>query len=98
MSFRWHCPCSTSHDVSCGQQCTPSGQQTARGIGQQPQRPVRNLQQVVQSGHLYFLSGGNLAPLTVPMHCIVCKSQVVLSGQQWMPSVQQTARGIGQQP
>jgi len=39
--------------VACGQQCSPSLQQTASGSGQQPQSPVDSLQQVVPAGQLW---------------------------------------------
>lgn len=49
------------HVLPCGQQCTPSAQQTAFSRSQHP-HPVRKLQQVVLSGHCVFLSGHVISP------------------------------------
>jgi len=65
VSQKTDCPLvALSHDMASklqivfsGQQWRPSLQQTARSMGQQPHCPVGNLQQVVLSGQVDFLSG-----------------------------------------
>ena len=107
-----HVPAATSHVYPLGQQWTPSEQHTACGIGQHPYSPVGNLQQVVPSGHVE-VPPGHVTSVTTDfaavfssqgmdasclLHVPAATSHVYPLGQQWTPSEQHTACGIGQHP
>ena len=82
------------------------------GIGQQPYWPDVNLQQVVPSGHSEVPPGHTTSVTTdfaavfssqgmdasCLLHVPAATSHVYPLGQQWTPSEQHTACGIGQHP
>ena len=105
-------PADRSQVYPDGQQCSPSEQQTAFGIGQHPHCPLDSLQHVFPVGHSDCPSGHVTSPsfkaaglfsiIAMAMSPFVQvpadRSQVYPDGQQCSPSEQQTAFGIGQHP
>lgn len=90
-----------SQEVPWGQQCTLSPQQEAWGMGQQPQEPSSIVQHVEELGQWNWLLGhrmsseGLVSGLRRQDHPSALQWKPC--GQQWRPSLHDTASGNGQQ-